>query len=217
MSRLSSGYATATSPLTSDRDAPIRSAMSEFLLSLRAELDHVRRSIPAREREVAQAQERLRRAIGRIEHLEALAADYEAESPLGPVNQGALPLPLDEASAALAATPAQPVDIPSPTRRPAILSKKAMMKKEIDSLLTSRGTVHRREMLSHLIAKQIMGGEENPIRALSVFLADQRDEYQSDGKGNYRLRLACPEQPPPAPNGAGSARTEIAGFGGLPP
>jgi hypothetical protein len=176
--------------------------MNDFLTSLRSELAAARQTVGVRENEVLQAQERLKRACDKVEHLEALVPVYEADAPAA-VELAELPLPpAPEARGALRAGVEQQFLHTPPA---AIQSKKSAMESEIDTLLILHGTAPRKAILDHLVGRQIMGREADPLRSLSVFLANHKDRYVSDGKGNYRLRQNGHSQPPPAPNGAGSA------------
>jgi hypothetical protein len=70
------------------------------------------------------------------------------------------------------------------------MSKSSRMILEITKLLRQRETVHRKELLDHLIAHGIMGKEKDPMQALAIFLSSHRDQFGFDGAGNYSLRRA---------------------------
>jgi len=65
--------------------------------------------------------------------------------------------------------------------------------------------MHRKVILEHLVKKEIMGTEQHPLAYLAAFLSDSREKYAPDGRGNFSLIRPAHHEPPPAPNGAGSA------------
>jgi hypothetical protein len=67
-------------------------------------------------------------------------------------------------------------------------TKVARMKGYIDGALQNRLKVHRKSLLEGLIANGIMGKEANPMQALAIFLSSNKDDYESDGEGNYSRR-----------------------------
>jgi hypothetical protein len=85
--------------------------------------------------------------------------------------------------------------IPASTHQEGAATKKARLITEVDSVLGLRGPIHIRSLLEHLTTKRIMGHEQNPFKALGVFLATHTDRYQTDGKGNYSLRRATQAGP----------------------
>ena len=62
------------------------------------------------------------------------------------------------------------------------------MKAEITALLQQRGTIHRKEILSHLTAAGLMGHEKDPMASLAAYLSDWRDSFDPDGGGNWSLK-----------------------------
>ena len=61
------------------------------------------------------------------------------------------------------------------------------MVQAIQSLLSLRGTVHRKEILTHLQNAGLMGHERDPMAHLAAFLSGERDKFVSDGRGNFTL------------------------------
>jgi len=68
------------------------------------------------------------------------------------------------------------------------LSKAQSVRKEIVALLTTKGQVHRKEILAHVVSKGFMGKEKNPMASLAAYLSGWRDQFETDGKGNFKLR-----------------------------
>jgi hypothetical protein len=164
---------------------------NDFVTSLRAEIASAKEVVALRETEVLRAQERLKRAHARRDHLEVLLADYEADAP-AEVPQPPLPgIPAQESHRPVEGASA----IPASTHQEGAATKKARLITEVDSVLGLRGTIHIRSLLEHLTTKRIMGHEQNPFKALGVFLATHTDRYQTDGKGNYSLRRATQAGP----------------------
>jgi hypothetical protein len=82
---------------------------------------------------------------------------------------------------------------PGRPRRPAAfgvaaLSKSSRMMIEIKKMLSQKESVHRRELLDYLLATKIMGIETSPMHALATFLSRHKEDFQSDGSGNFSLR-----------------------------
>ena len=72
--------------------------------------------------------------------------------------------------------------------RVAAFSKSSRMMTEIKKMLSQKETVHRKELLDHLLATKIMGNETDPMHALASFLSRHKEDFQSDGIGNFSLR-----------------------------
>jgi hypothetical protein len=70
----------------------------------------------------------------------------------------------------------------------AAMSKAARMEMEITKVLEQKRTVHRKELLDHLIAREIMGKETDPMQALAIFLSSHKEQFESDGAGNFSIR-----------------------------
>jgi hypothetical protein len=62
------------------------------------------------------------------------------------------------------------------------------VKAAITALLRERGTVHRREILNHLKAVNLLGSEKNPMASLASYLSDWKDIFAFDGSGNWSLK-----------------------------
>jgi hypothetical protein len=158
--------------------------MSDIVSALRSELESSSLNIEAMEAAVIAAQERLRFANDKVDRIKGLLAIYEAEQVSLTVTVPAPP------SAENALTPL--VDAPrvgvrlAPNARP--VSKKAQMEREVRELLAMRGRAHRLMILNHLTDRGIMGTEKNPLGHLAAFLSDNRDKFESDGAGNFKLR-----------------------------
>jgi hypothetical protein len=82
------------------------------------------------------------------------------------------------------------VDLSDP--KPLTGSKGERVKATVTAMLKAAGSVHRKTLLSALEAKGLMGKEKDPMRALAIYLSSWRDEFASDGAGNYSLK----SQPP---------------------
>ena len=74
-------------------------------------------------------------------------------------------------------------------------TKKARLLREITAILSLRGTVHRKQILDHLIDKKIMGQETKPLDSLGIFLSTHKDRFMSVGGGNFRLRSPTENDP----------------------
>jgi hypothetical protein len=97
------------------------------------------------------------------------------------------------------------------TARPNVLPKKVRMIQTIEGLLSLRGSVHRKEILSHLVNAGLMGHERDPMAHLAAFLSGERDKFASDGRGNFSL--ATPSvATEPKPTNVGP--TEVGGDAG---
>jgi hypothetical protein len=170
--------------------------MNDIVPALRSELQTLSAQVRGLESAVTAAQERLRKATDRAEKLKALLADYESEAPVeSTVSQTELPIN--------SKTETEPQADEAPDWKAS--TKNARMEQEVTSLLSLRGSVHRSNILNHLVAKGIMGGEKNPLAQLAAFLSNRREVFVPDGRGNFCLRPRGHNEPSPAPNGAGSA------------
>jgi hypothetical protein len=162
--------------------------------SLRAALNASTANISTLEAVVTAAQERLRRELTKVEKLRELIALYEADTP--PATTTQMPLTgmaefdvtakaevVVEAEAAPAAQ-GQGTQFPPAYRA---LPKKVRMERAIENLLSLRGSVHRKEILTHLQNTGLMGHERDPMANLAAFLSGERDKFASDGRGNFTL------------------------------
>jgi hypothetical protein len=68
------------------------------------------------------------------------------------------------------------------------VSKAARVRLELEELLQARGSAHRKVMLNHLIDKNLMGREKNPMASLAAYLSAWKKDFVSDGKGNFSLK-----------------------------
>jgi len=50
---------------------------------------------------------------------------------------------------------------------------------EIKKMLSQKESVHRKELLDHLLATKIMGNETAPMQALAIFLSRNKADFQS--------------------------------------
>jgi hypothetical protein len=78
--------------------------------------------------------------------------------------------------------------IPAATPNLVAETKAARMKGYIDKALHGNVKVHRTSLLEGLLAAGIMGKETKPLQALAIFLSSNKEDYESDGSGNYSLR-----------------------------
>ena len=74
-------------------------------------------------------------------------------------------------------------------------TKKTQVREAIRELLAEQGEVPRQTLLAYLIDRGLMGHESRPLRRLGTLLNLFKDEFGSDGKGNYHLRLSDPSEP----------------------
>lgn len=84
--------------------------------------------------------------------------------------------PMSEQTSDLAAAPEQ------------FVSKKERVKRKVSELLGERGLLHRNDILSVLIAENIMGSEKSPLASLAAYLSEFKELFLPDGRGNFRLR-----------------------------
>lgn len=75
--------------------------------------------------------------------------------------------------------------VPSAATAP---SKAKGVQREVEALLTTKGRLHRKEILSHLVSKGLMGKEKTPMANLAAYLSSWRARFETDGKGNFKLR-----------------------------
>ncbi len=68
------------------------------------------------------------------------------------------------------------------------LSKKALIKNEIEQLLISEGPTHRKKILETLQSKGVMGHEKNPMQALATALSGFSDNFINNGSGVWSIR-----------------------------
>jgi hypothetical protein len=66
-------------------------------------------------------------------------------------------------------------------------SKAARIKAAIMILLNTKGSVHRTDILQHLVDNGLMGSEKIPLRSLAAYLSEWRADFKSDGNGNFSL------------------------------
>jgi hypothetical protein len=77
---------------------------------------------------------------------------------------------------------------PKAAKRPPKGSKEKEIKTAVRALLIANNTAHRTEILQHLEGRKLMGWETKPMKSLAIYLSKWRDEFQSDGAGNYSIR-----------------------------
>jgi hypothetical protein len=131
--------------------------------------------VPALKSEIAELEGDIRDnpdpRIRKLERLRSTLAEYEPVDYVPQSNGKTAPLePLPAAPGAKAAT------------------KAARMKGYIDGVLHGHLKIHRKSLLEGLIANGIMGKEADPMQALAIFLSSNKDDYKSDGEGNYSRR-----------------------------
>jgi hypothetical protein len=190
----------------------------DLSIPLRAALNASTANIPKLEGAVAVAQERLRRELTKVEKLRELIALYEADVPAATATQMPLTGMAEFDVTANAVAKAMVVEVEAllsgqgqVTARANVLPKKVRMIQTIQSLLSLRGSVHRKEILSHLQNAGLMGHERNPMAHLAAFLSGERDKFASDGRGNFTL-VTSSVAAEPKPTNVGS--TEVGGDAG---
>lgn len=129
----------------------------------------------------------------KIERIKALLELYEQVSPTFSQQNGAPYLTSQESATAV-------VQVIRPSTGKVEGSKAFRVKGFIRTLLTSEGLTHRTKILDALIIEGLMGHEKDPMSSLAANLSEWRDEFASDGKGNFYLRNNGAD----APNGNGS-------------
>jgi hypothetical protein len=67
-------------------------------------------------------------------------------------------------------------------------SKAQGVQREVEALLTTKGQLHRKQILAHLVSKGLMGNEKTPMANLAAYLSSWRAKFETDGKGNFKLR-----------------------------
>jgi hypothetical protein len=187
--------------------------------NLRVSLGNSTAHLASLEAAVAGAQERLRRELAKIEKIRELIALFEADQPPATAEQPALAndgFVMIEAQSELKGEDNLVADarVMKPESGG---TKQARMEREIAALLKMRGTVHRADLLAHLVNAGIMGHERDPLAHLAAFLSKKRERFASNGMGVFSLRHSVPNEPPPAPNGVGSARGHGADDVGVSP
>ena len=155
--------------------------------TLRHELLATTANISTLEAQVTAAQERLRFATEKAAQIRILLGMLEAEAQAH----------ANDMIATVPEAPRPPVvaKVSTPDAGRAGGSKADRMEAEVRALLAMRGTAHRKEILAHLIEKEIMGHEKAPLAHLAAFLSTNRDSFESDGKGNFKLRRVTFEGP----------------------
>lgn len=73
-------------------------------------------------------------------------------------------------------------------------SKTAALRAEITRILLERGSEHRQKLLDRLMEKGLMGREKVPLASLAAYLSENRELFESDGRGNFSIRK--PSSPP---------------------
>ncbi len=71
-------------------------------------------------------------------------------------------------------------------------TKKDRVRQAIREFLAIHGNGSRKDLLEHLAALGLMGHESAPIKRLGTLLSMFKDEFGSDGKGNYSLLASSP-------------------------
>lgn len=131
----------------------------DLIPSIRARLNASTANIPKLEGEVTVAQERLRRELNVVEKLRELLTLFEADTPTIPQSRvedhvTATTEVLVEAQAVL--------DGQGPISRRPFTPKKVRMVQAIQSLLSLRGTVHRKEILHPSSERRADGSRTGP-------------------------------------------------------
>jgi hypothetical protein len=187
--------------------------------NLRVSLANSTAHLASLEAAVAGAQERLRREVAKAEKIRELIALFEADQPPATAEQPELAnngFAMIEAKSELKGEGSLVADA-HVMKAESGETKQARMEREIAALLKMRGTVHRTDLLAHLVNAGIMGHESDPLAHLAAFLSKKRERFASNGMGVFSLRQSVPNEPPPAPNGVGSARGHGAGKTGVSP
>ena len=73
-------------------------------------------------------------------------------------------------------------------RRRKKLSKRALIRMTVHEVIAPTGSAHRKDILAALIAEGVMGKEANPMAALAAYLSRSKDEFETDGHGNFSVR-----------------------------
>jgi len=169
-------------PLANANGCAMSSCMSDIVTSLRAELT-------ALEDEVRKDPRLLK-----IERIRSLLELYKQEAS-DPAPQMQPPHP--QPPQAVEAETTQPTrSVPGKSER----SKAYRVREHIRSVLDRNGPTHRTRILEDLARADLMGQEKDPMTSLAAYLSEWRDEFASDGKGNFSLR----DKGASAPNGNGS-------------
>jgi hypothetical protein len=150
--------------------------MNSTIATLREELLSTTANVPNLEAAVKAAQERLRFTADKIAQIQILLRMLEAEASIDNVHT------VPRASAQFAGPEAL-------EKKP---TKSDRMETEVASLLSLRGPTHRKDIAAHLIDKEIMGHEKDPLAHLAAFLSSKKDLFESDGRGVFTLRRFNP-------------------------
>lgn len=168
-------------PLANANGCAMSPCMSEIVTSLRAELT-------ALEDEVRKDPRLLK-----IERIRSLLELYKQEAS-DPAPQVYPPHPQPQAVEAETVLPT--LSVPGKRER----SKASRVREHIWSVLDRNGPTHRTRILEDLARAGLMGQEKDPVASLAAYLSNWRDEFASDGKGNFSLR----DKGASAPNENGS-------------
>jgi hypothetical protein len=81
------------------------------------------------------------------------------------------------------------------------VQKAAAIKAAAKEYVHNRGGAHRSDILAHVVGLGLMGHEKNPMGSLAAYLSDWRDEFESDGRGNFVIKRvgASPDRSEEAP------------------
>ncbi len=180
--------------------------MTEIVSTLRRELVAIEADVAKLETETSKLQARLRLALDKAEKVKAVLAIYAGEDTSE--QQPRLFAPLSMGST-VTADAVRTVSSAGTSGK----SKAFQIKAEVSDLLNARGTEHRQKILDHLVGKGLMGHEKDPLASLAAYLSNYKDVFMADGRGNFSLRRGSHREPPPAPEGAGSAEAEGAKSG----
>lgn len=185
--------------------------MNDIIQILRQELGASETAGARLAMEIARSQERLQVITDKIEQIKRLISTCETEEKIASDALSQKTLPFQSGPTGPNAPPlvrglvgaSDPLDGPTkwwfvhtkPAESEAPVAdrqntKKSKLLREITNILSLRGTVHRRQILDHLIEKGIMGHEAKPLDALGIFLSTHKDRFMSVGDGNFRLRSA---------------------------
>lgn len=88
---------------------------------------------------------------------------------------------------------------PRPTRTAQPNSKRNRVHDGIMKFLAEHPGAHRRELLSDLVQKGLMGDEKDPMASLAAYLSDFRSELQNNGQGHWSLKESTPDAEAPGP------------------
>lgn len=177
--------------------------MTDIVHTLRHELVAIEADVAKLETEAAKLQARLRLSLDKAEKVKAVLTLYAGEEI--PEQQPRLFASFSAGSTATATIVRKVTTAGSSGK-----SKAFQIKVEVSDLLNARGTEHRQKILDHLVGKGLMGHEKDPLASLAAYLSNYKDVFMADGRGNFSLRRDSQREPPPAPEGAGSAEVKEA-------